>query len=260
MRRAWPIVWGCVLVALGALFLADMLTDGRIDAGHLIGQWWPLILIALGLAILLEAVAGRGGQDARELALDLAGTTRADIRLDFGAGRLAVGPAASGRLVDGRFEGGVRHQRDGGRVRLWTDPSDAWWGLHWRGFLWRVGITREVPLRLEVRAGAAETDLDLTELRVTELDLHTGAAGTTVRLPRAGASIVRVEVGVSAVRFHVPEGVAVRIASRVGLGSTSVDERRFPRTATGWVTPGFDGAPNRVDIAVQGGLGSLVVE
>jgi len=246
---------------VGALFLAQMLTDGEIDAGELIGRWWPLILIALGLAIVLEAVTTRGGAHVEELALDLEGATQADVRIDFGAGRLAVGPAGPGRLVEGRFEGGVRHRRDGERLRLWADGSDMWWGMHWRGFQWRVGLARDVPLRLDVRVGAAEAELDLSELRVTNLELHSGASGTRVRLPRAaGSSIVRADAGVASVRFSVPEGVAVRIAARVGLGSTSVDERRFPRTATGWATPNFDAAPNRVDLALTGGLGSLVVE
>lgn len=41
------------------------------------------------------------------------------------------------------------------------------------------------------------------------------------------------------------------------LGSTPVDERRFPRAVDGYGSPEYDGATNRVDIDVQGGVGSV---
>ncbi len=43
---------GLVLVALGGLFLLDQ--AGRLDAGNVIGNWWPLIIIALGTGQLIE--------------------------------------------------------------------------------------------------------------------------------------------------------------------------------------------------------------
>jgi predicted membrane protein len=43
---------GVVLVVLGVLFLLDQ--TGSIDAGDLIGDWWPLIIVAVGLVQLVE--------------------------------------------------------------------------------------------------------------------------------------------------------------------------------------------------------------
>jgi predicted membrane protein len=45
-----PVMVGLVLVALGGLFLLDQ--AGSIDAGQIIGDWWPLAIIAVGLAQL----------------------------------------------------------------------------------------------------------------------------------------------------------------------------------------------------------------
>lgn len=45
-------LFGVVLVALGGLFLLDQ--AGRLEAGEIIGTWWPVIIIALGLGQLLE--------------------------------------------------------------------------------------------------------------------------------------------------------------------------------------------------------------
>lgn len=46
-------LFGAVLVLLGALLLADQM--GRLDAGYVIGRWWPLIIIGLGVAQMIEA-------------------------------------------------------------------------------------------------------------------------------------------------------------------------------------------------------------
>jgi hypothetical protein len=49
--------------------------------------------------------------------------------------------------------------------------------------------------------------------------------------------------------------MAARIQTRVALGSVQVDQARFPRTASGYESPDYATASNRVDIDVQGGVG-----
>jgi hypothetical protein len=51
--------------------------------------------------------------------------------------------------------------------------------------------------------------------------------------------------------------VAARIRSQVGLGSTSVDTVRFPRTPDGWESADFATADRRAEIRVAGGVGSV---
>ena len=46
--RPGRILAGLVLVALGVLFLVDQLSDA-VDAGPVIGDWWPSILVAIGV-------------------------------------------------------------------------------------------------------------------------------------------------------------------------------------------------------------------
>jgi hypothetical protein len=116
-------------------------------------------------------------------------------------------------------------------------------------------------LRLTVKTGASKTEADLSALRVTELRVQTGAADTAVTLP-AAAGITRVfaEGGAAALKFRVPVGVAARIRSSMALGSTDVDAVRFPRDAQGgWTSPDFDSAPNRVELELRGGVGSITV-
>ena len=116
-------------------------------------------------------------------------------------------------------------------------------------------------MSLRVDCGASQNDLDLTDLKVTDLTLKTGASGTMVRLPReAGLTNVRVEAGAASVRLKVPDGVAARIRTEMGLGSNAIDTRRFLLTGEGYASSDFDSAPHRVDIKFAGGVGSFAVE
>jgi len=260
MRRG-TIVWPLILITLGVLFLLG--NFGIIsDVGDFIGKWWPLILILLGMEVLIGSMIGRGRTNTQTLSLDLGTATQFNVKIDFGAGKLSVGLAAMGKLVDGVYEGGVRYETSpDGRVRLRGDFEPIWFGW-WggQGFNWQVGLTREVPLKLRVDVGAADSQLDLTELRVTDFDLHTGASSTNVRLPKAaGYTNVTVEAGAASVKLYVPDGVAARIRSDMGLGSNDIDQRRFPRNGSEYTSPDYASATNKIDIKFQGGVGSLVV-
>jgi hypothetical protein len=68
-----------------------------------------------------------------------------------------------------------------------------------------------------------------------------------------------VSVGAASLTLEVPIGVAARIRSKMALGSSQIDESRFPRTFDGYLSPDFEGAANRVDITIEGGVGSVKV-
>lgn len=250
----WPIAW----TAIGVVLLLS--TTGNLSEGPLevITTWWPWLAIALGVWFLVGALVPHGSRLVEGLALPLEGATEASVRIRFGAGDLTTRAAAAGRLVDGEFVGGVTHRLSrSGRVELEQDTSHGWPWLDRRSS-WTVGLTGEVPLDLRVDAGASRNVLDLRDLRVRSLELHTGASETRIVLPSAaGATSVRVEAGAASLVIEVPDGVAARIRTRVVLGSVQIDESRFPPVGGGYESGDYATAANRADIDVQGGVGSL---
>jgi hypothetical protein len=293
------LITGAVIFLVGFLFFEGLLhLDGDRFAG-LTTLTVPIVIMGIGAALLVGAIipgpwrrrrpwpassgaggpawmaagssrtpsapagAPNAGSAPQALALALDGATDAEVRIAFGAGKLLVGPAANGLLLDGTFEGGVSATPAGaGRVRL-TTPHPASWSWDWgrAPFNWRVGLTADVPLRLEVETGASDNELDLSGLRVTDLRLRTGAAQSRVTLPASGVTRVNAEGGAAQMHFRVPAGVAARISSTMAIGTTDVDTSRFPRTADGaaWASPDFDANPNRVEIAVRGGVGQVTI-
>lgn len=255
----WTLVWPLALTGIGTALLAS--TTGVLDMGpaELIASTWPWVAVGLGLVLLVTAVISAEAP-VETLAVPLAGAQRAQVGISFGAGELVTHRAAPGDLVDGSFPGGVRHRIEGpGRVDL---ESGFDGGLPWldHSARWDVGLTGEVPLDLRLETGANRGSVDLTDLRVESLHLETGASDTRIRLPRAaGATTVSVEAGAAAVTIEVPDGVAARIHGHMALGASHIDETRFPRLGEVYQSPDYPTALNRVDIDVQGGLGSLQV-
>jgi hypothetical protein len=255
---SWWLVWPVAWIGIGFVLL--MSTTGKlgVDPDDLVSQWWPAIPIGIGIWFLVASVWPGRRAPVEQLDLALGGAQEAHVRIRFGAGELQVEKAPSGRLVSGTFAGGVHVvPRGAGAVELEPDMAGGWPGWD-RPFAWRLGLTGDVPLELRVESGAARASLDLHDLMVRRLDLKTGASDTRVRLPRAaGMTTVRAETGAAALTIEVPDGVAARIRSQMALGSTQVNELRFPRSGGGYASADWETAANRVDLDLQGGVGSI---
>jgi hypothetical protein len=254
-----PIFIPLTLIVVGILLLGSNLGYFSFDFWRFIATWWPLLLIIGGLDILVGSIRARNVK-AQTLAFDLGTSPQADVSINFGAGDLAIGKAAPGKIVDGTFEGEVRYDvKPDGRVWLKLEPLN-WWGWNPRGYRWNVGLTDAVPLKLSLDGGAANANVDLTDLKATDVRVKTGASSTVVRLPRAaGMTMVRINAGAASVKLIVPEGVGARIRSSMAVGSNNIDQQRFPRSGGDYVSADYDTAPNKIDIQFEGGVGSLAV-
>jgi LiaI-LiaF-like transmembrane region len=257
MRRIGPIFWPLLLIAAGVVFLLSNLGLLSFDLGQ-IWRLWPVILVVIGLDILLE-VAVRRGRPAETISIDQGALTEARVSVEFGAGELRMGPGApAGKLLEGEFSDGAEYQVRTSEVRLYGSRDWSWWG--WRGRTWDVRLTREIPLGLRLSLGACQARLDLSDLRVTDVTLETGAADTSIRFPRAaGMTRARVKAGAAQVTLSVPEGVAARIAATMAIGSLNVDTQRFPPSGGGYASADYDTAANKLDLSIEGGVGSVSV-
>jgi hypothetical protein len=158
-----------------------------------------------------------------------------------------------------------RARRDGDRLDVNMKMREAAWvtPFNWgpgRSLDWSLKLNAGVLLALELETGASSTEVDLTDLRVTEFTLETGASSTSVTLPaHAGMTRVKIESGAASVSVRVPGGVAARIRTQAGLASVAIDPARFPRSGNISQSPGYDAAANKVDIDIETGVGSVAI-
>lgn len=265
MRRP-AVFWGTVLVLVGlVLFLDNLGVFGNVSVWSLI---WPLLLIAAGVWVLVGAVWRAQSLQMEPVSIPLGDAARAKVKVQHGAGRLAVSAGAEqALLISGECAGGLDYaaEREGDTLEVRMKPATEAWAFPWnwgprRGLDWNLRFTGEVPLALKFETGAGEYHLDLSGLRVTELELETGASATSLVLPaQAGYTDAEISCGAASVSIRVPEGVAARIRVESGLAGISVDRERFPRVEGGYQSPDYGSAANRVDLKIEAGVGSVEV-
>jgi len=256
------IFWGLVVLLVGVFLLLDNL--GYLPGINIWGLIWPLFLIALGGWILWNYFS-RGSRQAEHIAIPVDGAQRARIRFQHGAGRIDIAAGTSqDTLIDGDFGGGVdiRNNKRSDELEIGLRMPGSIFPFDWspgQSLDWSVRLNGEIPLALSLETGASEAHLDLINLRVTELSLKSGASSTTLTLPsKAGLTQVDISSGAASLNVIVPQEVAARIRSSGGLSNVSVSER-FPRSGNLYQSPDYESAANKVDMAIEMGVGSVSI-
>jgi hypothetical protein len=263
MRRN-SLFWGSLILLIGIGLLV-----GNIFQVNVWNIVWPLAIVFVGAWLLLRPVMYRRNVETQQISVPLENASEADVRLKHGAGRLTLGAAGTpGVLLSGSCVGGARLDvsRSGPSVRVVAESAAAEYVFGFPsfnapyGFAWDLLLSPEVPMRLGLETGASESNIDLTSLKVTDLELKTGASATSITLPaRAGLTQVRVSAGAASVKLFLPQGVAGRIRVQSGLAGIHIDSARFPAVAGGYETPGYETAENKADIFIETGVGAVEI-
>jgi len=142
--------------------------------------------------------------------------------------------------------------------------------LHQRGRMLNLGNLRsdvvtelnpEQTFALEIRASAAAVELDLRGLALTGLNFRLNAGQATLRIPEYPKDIeVFVEANAGDIRIVIPANVAARIRIETEAAMVVVDERRFLRQGAFYVSPDYDQAHYRIELAVDLAAGRLRIE
>jgi Domain of unknown function (DUF5668) len=277
--RLWPLL----LILIGI----DLLLAHRRSLAVLVGLAVAVFALGLvagmvevpGLSAPRQTAGGGDGTASRAQTQTLRGATQAAVTLRFGAGQLGVGPlqtAGPDDLASMTYDGPPGAAPDSeysvsngvGRLNYQVSGRGA------SGFLPFLGNRRgspasrldvnlrpDLPLSLTVQTGATQARLDLSQLRVSSLDLSLGAADTWVRLPEnAGSTTAHFSGGATSLTLEIPNGVAAQIRTRGGLNTISVDQSRFPAAgADVYRSPDYATAANKVDITVETGVSTIRV-
>lgn len=234
----------------------------------------PLLATA---ALLLAAPGPAPAQETTEIRTarrDLGRVERLHVGVEHAAGRITVGRADPGylyrkrlRFDASRFEPASEWSREDGqgRLRLGLDGrgGEGRW-LGWDGLdidlnldvlrdldeasgVLELGLSRSVPIDLELQVGAAEADLRLGGIPLTSVRLETGASETRLSFDRSNPE--RME------RLAIRAGVASLRAT--GLGNARFREMTVQGGA-GDIRLDFTGEWRRdARASVDVGLGSL---
>ncbi|MGH2428759.1 MAG: LiaI-LiaF-like domain-containing protein [Candidatus Limnocylindria bacterium] len=248
------LFWGLALITAGAVALA-------IQAGLLprellrdVWQWWPLILIGIGVAMLVSrtpfallgtvaaalvigvfagGVLGGSGfrfgdcgdetlkeSVARDGAFD---ALIAQVSLDFHCGDLSVATGTGqGWTLDARRSGGPAPDvsADGSSLDIDADGGGPF-GFGGDREEWELVLPADVTLELEVDANAATSELDLSGARLAQLELNASAGEVAILLGGAEASGVSIEVNAGSVSIQAD--ASTRLGGSIAANAGSIE-------------------------------------
>ena len=261
MRLRGSLFWGIVLIVLAALLLFSQ--QGWLK-GDIFGYFWPAVIILFGIWLLIGALSkGRSSSAGQTISIPLESAHSARIKLDHAAGRLNIRAGASStELLNGVFGAEVDYkshlEADQLQVKIRNSPH-FWAWFPGESLDWDIRLNGDIPLNLKIDSGASASTLDLTNLKVIDLDIDTGASSTEVTLPaNAGNTHVDIDSGAASLNIHIPNGVAASIRVKSGIASVKVDSNRFPRLDGGFYqSADYATALSRADITIETGVGSV---
>ncbi len=266
LGRFLGLLTGLIVIILGIALLLGNLGLLRVDLVSLILDLWPLALIAIGAYFIWLRIRPQPEPTPTSISQPIDGAARAEVEVEFGAGELLVAGFDKNDLLFEStslfaVEKSIQRSGDTVRVKLRRAPG-AWLpstaSLHAERA--ELFLSRKLPLVLRFNMGACRALIDLTENKIERVEVNTGASDITVRLPQvAGFTRAIAKGGAASIRFEVPEGVAARIVSKGGLSSMNIDEKRFPKTADGFLSIGYDSAANKVDLEIDTGVSGVSV-
>ena len=294
-RRYPSLVWPIVLITAGVMFLLSNLGVLEVDFWQL-WRVWPVLLILGGLDIILGrrsfvgnlvvvtltvaimtgmvillaaapdylAPSTSGGVESIDEPLD--GIERADLDIDFIAGKLEIGRQRdSSSLITGQLELSTRHEpiwkinRKSGQAIMSLGYERTTWAQTWHDE-WSLDLSPRALYALELDIGAGEATIDLTGLHIQGLNVSTGAGQSTLICPVEGDFSAAITGGVGRLVVKIPEGMAARVQVNHGIGGVNIPSRFEDRGHGQYQTHDWDTNENRVDLEIEIGVGEVVLQ
>lgn len=256
---AGQIFW----LGVGVIFLLSNLGYLGISVWELVFRFWPVLLIAIGIDVLIGRRASAWAQmlavvlalgllgglvwyavsqpalgsrlETETISQPLQGAQSADLNLSLNAGQLLVsGGAPDGQLVAGdinvRNAAGVRKNSslENGKLsyRLNEDGTAAWNVNNNSKTGYDLKISSTVPLEFQSNLGAGEEQIDLTGVKVESLNVNLGVGQVVVTLPAEGSFRGSISGAVGELVVRVPKGLSATIDTHRAITGLSVSGLR----------------------------------
>jgi hypothetical protein len=112
---------------------------------------------------------------------------------------------------------------------------------------------------LDMGIGAGQLKFDLSDYKIKDISLETGAADISLKLgDKIKEAKVKVESGVAKIKISVPKGVACQINMEGALNAKDFDGFTKAQSGT-WKTDNFDSANKKIFINLESGLSAVTV-
>jgi len=263
-------MWPVLVIAIGL----DLLLGRRSSWGAAIAA---LVIMGMFAGFFwLVNISGEfwsGEQYTEPISYQLGESQEANVSIDMTVGELYIDSLdvddtlfVSGSLDIGEHEVLTKtFDEDNGVIGFTLSTSGQQYYPNWlvsetpiKNKVWDLSFAQNVLLDLYINSGVGESELYLTDLSLSALDIDGGVGDLFVSLPGEGQYDVNVSAGVGKIEVRVPDSMAAKIFVDIGLGNITVTGDYSHRGDT-YVSDGFDTAEDYVNIFLDGGVGDIRV-
>jgi hypothetical protein len=257
------VFWGFSVILLGAIMLLKTMGFIHFNIWRLMG---PAILILIGLWFIYVAIVNPKPPAPKTISIPRGDAEELFLTLNHGAGKMQIrGGAADSELLNGSFNNGIEHEvmHVGSTANITLkplgDPANIIIPGNFHGLNWDAALNSTIPVSIDLKSGANESILNLTDIDLKKLDVSTGASKTDIHFSNKSAFCTAViNAGVAEVNLHIPSNVAasIRVQGKE-LSSIKVDTNRFAQSGDSYQSMDYATAENKLDIEVKPGLGEI---
>lgn len=284
--RLWTL-WPLILIGIGIGLILSR-TRFAFVGGLVVAATLGLMAGGLLSTGVDRLSTGACGPDTSAVAFPAQdGTMTGDsgsVDVDLNCGNLTLTAAAGAAWhVEGSDAKGsgptVEAEEDSLTVRS-RDDSNAWWDLGPRDS-WAITLPGDPRLDVELRLNAGSSTVTLAGATLETLDLVLNAGSTRVDLTsvssigsvdftlNAGAINLTlpstsmtgtIQANAGAVKLCAPAGVALRLETGDSIvASYDYAGEGLVQDGSVWSTPGFEGAPVKIDLRTRANAGSFTL-
>lgn len=198
--------------------------------------------------------------EVRKQTVELRDVEKVEVNITFGAGKLSV-VGGSDELLNAEYrchlnssspKVSYRYSKEKGKLEI---KQGNYVGIPFGGGEWNLKFNSQIPIEMNVKCGAGESLLRISELNISKLNLKYGAGEVKVDLRNNWDHDVEVWVagGVGSSKFKLPHGMKIVAEVSTGLGSTVVNglTRHLGKYTAG------DDKPHTLTLYVKGAIGEV---
>lgn len=281
MKLSKGYTLGIILVCVGVFLLLKALGVITFSIWKGFATYWPIGLILAGVAfiikrrglgiflILLTLIFGavyaadkievgesRESQQTINFDSDI---TSVDFSIDYGAGQVFISGNDIDNLLVNQFSTSdfddpklsYNKKESQAEVVLSRHGGGSFFGKHQDQ--WNITLKEDLVYFMHLEYGAAEMNLDISKLDVSELEIETGASSTLIRFGYYPTK-VKLGTGASNVKLEFPAGSSVKVDVESGL--SSINLASFKKEGNVYTSPDYN-EKEFIFIEIQAGAATI---
>ena len=292
IMRLWPIL----IIAIGL----EIFIGRKSIWLSSIGVGMTLALLAAGLWYsggiqgVNSVIASPTGMEitSEEIEQDLDDAKSAYVNIESSVGKLTIDSLSDDKLfIEGKIYS-VEQEKITESYKISDDKINYYLGSEFdtgninnfsdfnnnERLSWELNLTEEIPLFLDISLGVGESELDLSDLQISEFNLNMGVGQTTLTLPNGqyqaqidggvGQTIIHlpdegeielnVDGGVGEIRIYIPENMPAKIYVDRGIAGLDIPSS-YNQDDDVYTSPNFSEKKDHLVIYISQGIGNISI-